>query len=109
MNNQQIYRPQGIIDHSNEDEFQEQLLRFVNESSKKDVIIDFKDVEFFDSSGLIALVSAYQEAKKQGKSLYIFNVSPSVKMIFEISRLDQVLGIKEMGQDTFNENDAIAA
>ena len=109
MNNQQIYRPHGMIDHSNEGQFQEQLLRFIDESAKKDVVIDFKNVDFVDSSGLIALVNAYQEAKKQDKNFYIFNVSPSIKMIFEISRLDRVLGINEDSYEQILREDAIAA
>jgi len=109
MNNQQIYSPQGIINHSNESQFQEQLLRFIEQSTKKDVIVDFKDVDFVDSSGLIALVNAYREAKRQHKNFYIFNVSPSVKMIFEISRLDQVLGINRDSYEQILREDAIAA
>ncbi|AFZ52299.1 STAS domain-containing protein [Cyanobacterium aponinum] len=95
MNNQQICTPQGIIDHNNESLFQEELLKFIDNTKEKDVVVDFKGVEFVDSSGLIALVRIYQEAKKQEKNLYLFNVSPSVRMIFEISRLDKVIGIRD--------------
>jgi len=112
MNNQQIYAPQGVIDHSNESQFQEKLLKLIYHSEINDIVLDFKGVEFVDSSGLIALVSAYKEAKKENKNLYLSNVSPSVKMIFEISRLDKVLGIHQdvyeqvLGEDELTEGAA---
>lgn len=95
MNKREILKPRGIIDHTNQSQFEEELLRLIENSEEKEIIVDFSEVELVNSSGLIALVKAYQEAKKRGKSLYLTNVCPSVRMIFEISRLDKVLGIKE--------------
>lgn len=76
MNNQQICTPQGIIDHNNESLFQEELLKFIDNTKEKDVVVDFKGVEFVDSSGLIALVRIYQEAKKTGEKPISFQCFP---------------------------------
>lgn len=109
MNNPQIYSPEGIINQANQGEFQQQLAKVIEKSPTKDILIDFKKVELVDSSGLMALINAYKQAKNRNKNLYLFNVSPSVKMIFEISQLDKVLGIKDNKLPLIIENSGIAA
>lgn len=95
MNNPQVYTPEGVINEANKVQFQQQLNKMIEKNPTKDILIDFKKVELVDSSGLMTLMKAYKEAKALNKNLYLFNVSPSVRMIFEISQLDKVLGIKE--------------
>ncbi|MGI0483265.1 STAS domain-containing protein [Geminocystis sp. CENA526] len=95
MFDRKVYTPEGIINETNQSNFQEQLIKFINNTNHQDIFVDFQQVEFVDSSGLVALVNAYNEAKNQNKNFYLFNVSPSIKMIFEISQLDKVLGIRE--------------
>ncbi|BAQ65882.1 STAS domain-containing protein [Geminocystis sp. NIES-3709] len=109
MYNQEVYSPQGTINESNQKKFQQQLLSFINNTKNRDILVDFQQVEFVDGSGLVALVNAYNEAKNQSKNFYLFNVSPSVKMIFEISQLDKVLGIREFNYDRITDNDPLAA
>ncbi|MBF2056076.1 MAG: STAS domain-containing protein [Cyanobacterium sp. T60_A2020_053] len=95
MKKQVMYQPSGKIYAVNATSFQEDLIKLLQEDSCRMITIDFSLVEFLDSAGLMALVIAYKEAQKQGKKLSVVNVSPSVKIIFELSQLDQVLGIKE--------------
>ncbi len=95
MLGQQIFTPQAKIDYSNQTEHEQKLTMFINGSLQQDILIDFKTVEFVDSHGLMALVNAYRHAKKAEKNFYLLNVSPAVRIILEISRLDQFLAIKE--------------
>jgi anti-anti-sigma factor len=104
MHDRAIYTPKGIINESNKNYFQQQLFNFINNTNNQDILVDFQGVELVDGSGLMVLVNAYNEAKNQRKNFYLFNVSPAVKMIFEISQLDKVLGIRE-----FNQNDLLVA
>jgi anti-anti-sigma factor len=104
MHDRAIYTPEGIINETNKSHFQQQLFNFIHNTNNKDILVDFQGVELVDGSGLVVLVNAYNEAKNQRKNFYLFNVSPAVKMIFEISQLDKVLGIRE-----FNQNDLLVA
>ena len=56
-------------------------------------IIDLSQVDFIDSAGLFALISALNTAKQKQCRLVIGNPRPAVKLIFEITQLDQVLEI----------------
>jgi anti-sigma B factor antagonist len=58
-------------------------------------IVDLSEVDFIDSSGLIALVTGLNMARQKQCRLAICNVSNPVRLILEISQLDQVFEIFE--------------
>jgi anti-anti-sigma factor len=89
-----VFTLQKKIDHTNQAELEENLLKFIGGSNNQDILVDFQSVEFVDGSGLRGLVNAYQQAKNKNKNVYLFNVSPAVRMILEISQLDQIFAIE---------------
>jgi anti-anti-sigma factor len=50
-------------------------------------------VDFIDSSGLCALVGGLNAARHRGCRVVICNLSATVRLIFEITQLDQLLEI----------------
>lgn len=54
------------------------------------IIVDFGNVGFLDSSALGAFVALLRRLTQKGGSLRIAALRPSVKMIFEVTRLDRV-------------------
>ncbi len=110
VNNHSMYCLSGSIDASNAKQVQEDLVSFVINSVSSSVIINFQQVDFLDSAGLMAIVASYQEAKRLNKDFAIFGVSPSVGIIFEVSQLDKVLGVRhDIHLDDYWENNLIAA
>lgn len=57
------------------------------------VTVDLSNVEFVDSSGLAALVSAMKRAREQGGDLVLANPSDPVTVILELTRLDAAFDI----------------
>jgi anti-sigma B factor antagonist len=57
------------------------------------VILDLGRVEFIDSSGLGALISALKALRTGGGTLWLTQVSEAVRSILEITRLDRVFDI----------------
>jgi anti-anti-sigma factor len=94
-----MFEPNGYITAANVREFQEQLTNLVNDSSYSTFLVDMSRVEFLDSAGLMALVSAFRLAQSQGKSFNICSIPPSVKIIFELTQLDRVLSIFRSRED----------
>jgi anti-anti-sigma factor len=93
MNHIISYEPVGSINAANVRNFQQQLMMAVNAKEGATILVDMKGVEFLDSAGLMALVTAYRQAQNLGKHLIICSVSPAVRIIFELSQLDQILKI----------------
>lgn len=55
------------------------------------IIIDMKDVEFIDSSGLGVLIAWFKAVnQKQGKIVFA-NISQYVKRIIDLAKLDKIL------------------
>ena len=79
----------GEIDLANACEFAETLGQFPN----GDVSVDLSDVEFFDSSGLNALLAAHRHISRRGAELRVQRVPSNVMKIFELTGLDEVLHI----------------
>ena len=94
-----VVQPVGILD----DIRAGQLRREVGEvvaSGATQVLIDLKDVTFVNSSGLSALVSALKTVRTSGGKLFLCSVNDQVKMLFQLTRMDQVFEVFE-NQDEF--------
>ena len=82
--------------------FKEKLVGFVNDE-QKNIILDLSDVEFIDSSGLGAIVSALKHIGSTGGSLSICGLQDATLSMFKLTRMDKVFNIYP------NENEALAA
>ena len=97
-----IEATKGRVDRTNQAEIENMLVQLVNETDYQEILLDFQNIEFIDATGLIALVNVYKQAKNRNKNVYLFNVLPKVKIMFEISQLDQILGIRDLSYDSNN-------
>ncbi|MDX2255354.1 MAG: STAS domain-containing protein [Pseudanabaenaceae cyanobacterium bins.39] len=65
----------------------------MNEKSLPVLIIDMENVEFINTDGLRKLLGALRLMKAQNSNLLLCSVQPSVRLVFEISMVDQMLAI----------------
>ncbi|NJR75986.1 MAG: anti-sigma factor antagonist [Scytonema sp. CRU_2_7] len=63
----------------------------------KQIIIDFHQTTFMDSSGLGALVSNFKTAKEKQVLFILRNVNPPVMAVLNLTGLDQVFPIESYG------------
>ncbi|MGB3755469.1 MAG: STAS domain-containing protein, partial [Rivularia sp. (in: cyanobacteria)] len=59
------------------------------------LLVDLKQVEHIDSAGLMALISSCKLAQSLQTRFSLCSVSPSLKIIIELTQLDRVLEIFE--------------
>ncbi len=93
-----VFEPNGYVTAANVDSFQEKLTNFVTHNPYRDFLVDMHQVEFIDSAGLMAIVSAFRLAQRLNKKLSVCSLSPSVRIIFELTQLDRALEIYESRQ-----------
>ena len=96
MLTQSIFTSHNRVDSLTQAELHNNLENFIEDSNHQDILVDFAGVDFVDSNGLVTLVKAHKQARRKNKNFHLFNVSPAVRLILEISQLDQVLSIKEI-------------
>lgn len=66
----------------------------------EEIILDFNNTQFIDSSGIGALVHNFKATREQGVDLILQNVHPRVMAVLSITGLDAVLKIESREQDT---------
>jgi anti-sigma B factor antagonist len=92
QNGAAVVRPLGTrVDLQVAGEFRNALLQLIDVGHHR-LVVDLSNVEFVDSSGLGALVSALKTLKllKGGGDIRLANVQPSVVALLEIIRLHRV-------------------
>lgn len=87
--------PHGAINAANAGEFQQRMVKAVAQDDDANVLVSLEQVESLDSAGLMALVSSLKLAQSLGRRFSLCNVSPSIRIIFELTQLDRVFEIFE--------------
>ncbi|MCC5633104.1 STAS domain-containing protein [Nostoc sphaeroides] len=95
-----IFQPSGILDGIRGSELRQQIT-FAVENSVDIVLIDLAAVKIMDSSGLGTLLSALRIVKSAEAKLVICSVNDSVKMLFEITKMERIFQIF-VDQDEFH-------
>jgi anti-sigma B factor antagonist len=57
------------------------------------LLLDFTGVNYIDSSGLATLIEYFQSVQGSGGKLALASLSPRVKNVFEIVRLEQIFSL----------------
>jgi len=58
------------------------------------IVINFKDVNYMDSTGLGVFISALKSTKEYGSELKIINLQDRVLRLFKITGLDEIMNLK---------------
>ncbi len=66
---------------------------FLNQEGIRNLILDLSQVQFVDSSGLSAILTAHRLWKDTGSFVIAGQLQPMVTKLIEISRLDTILTI----------------
>lgn len=98
----EVLELEGDLDFNSSAEVRAALAKPVDKQIKK-ILINLSLVGYVDSSGLAVFVEVYQKLKRYGGKLILFNLSDSVRSVFEIAKLDSIF------QLAASEKDALAS
>jgi anti-sigma B factor antagonist len=73
----------------------EAAIAAVEAAGPRAIVVDLSGLQFMDSSGLRALVTADDRARKAGRRLAIVQGPPPVRRVFEITQLEDRLDLVE--------------
>lgn len=94
----QIIEPIGILDGTKAADFQHQIDQSV-ESGVHNILVDFKEVTFMDSSGLGALVKALKTLEAADVNLFICSINEQIKILFELTSMDKYFTILDSREE----------
>jgi anti-sigma B factor antagonist len=66
-----------------------ECLEHITATTPGRVVVNLADAAFLDSSALAVLVRAVKRCRMRGGDLRLCGVQPSVRLIFELTRLDR--------------------
>ena len=89
-----VVRIKGEVDMPVVDEFNSHLRQGMNTASTDPVrplIIDLRDVDFFGSAGLNAVLRCFNDGLANGVAVRLVATNPIVVRVFELTMLDKAL------------------
>ncbi|MBT8207945.1 MAG: STAS domain-containing protein [Acidimicrobiia bacterium] len=91
-NGRQIVTVSGVIDLRTADTFANELNQ-VLASITSEVVVDLRDVEFLDSTGVTALMRAGKALRTNGGELVLVCATGPVRRVLEVSGVDEVFRV----------------
>ena len=83
----------GDLDIYAEDEFNSFIEREI-EGKDRDILIDIKDLDYLDSTGLGLFMKIYKMAKEKDRSVSIINPKENILKLFKITDLTDVFNME---------------
>lgn len=85
----EIVALEGDLDFHASPEVRRELARLADRKAPV-ILINLQQVGYIDSSGLATFIELFQKIRRYGGKLVLFNLSPGVRSVFEIAKLDSV-------------------
>jgi anti-sigma B factor antagonist len=92
-----------ILDAANIQELGDELFGLVEQDNRKNLLLNFSNVEFMSSAALNKLIVLNKKVQGVGGKMRLSNLRPEIYDVFVITRLNTVFDIKS------DEADALAA
>lgn len=83
----------GDLDIYSEDEFRSFIEKEI-EGSDKDMVIDIKDLDYLDSTGLGLFMKIYKISKEKDRTVSIINPKENILKLFKITDLTDVFNME---------------
>ena len=84
-NGSAIAKLSGEIDHHNAKELRTQLDKFIISAQPPELVMDFKNITFMDSSGIGLIMGRSKLMKECGGKLEVRNSQPYIKRVLKLS------------------------
>ena len=81
----------GEIDHHSAENLRERIDHAFENSNCKQMIFDFTEVTFMDSSGIGMVIGRYKNAEKRGGTVALVGMKPELTRIYQISGLAKII------------------
>ena len=92
-NNYRVVKLHGEVDLSNSRKIKLEIIKLIK--SKNNIIVDFTDLQYIDSSGMASLVEAFNESKENNTEFHIVNANGSPLQVLQLTRLNTVFNLAD--------------
>ncbi|WP_404403614.1 anti-sigma F factor antagonist [Jeotgalibacillus malaysiensis] len=89
-----LLRMSGELDHHEVGPIRKELADLMESDSIRHIILNLKNLEFMDSSGLGLILGRYKYLQKIGGNMVLCAATPAVKRLFEMSGMYKILMVE---------------
>jgi len=89
-----------ILDAANIEDLGVELFALVEEEQRKNLVLNFAEVEFLSSAALNKLIILDKKVKAAGGQISLCELRPEIYEVFVITKLTQLFDIKETEVDS---------
>ncbi|MBU5437960.1 STAS domain-containing protein [Tissierella sp. MSJ-40] len=93
-----VFSPEGEVDIYTSSKFKEEILRAFD-TKKTDLLINGKKLDYVDSTGLGSLISILKTVKANNNKIYLEDIKPNIRKLFDITDLDKLFIIRGEGNE----------
>ena len=86
-----IVRVAGELDHHFADEIRMRIDAEIMKPPVKDILFDFNNLSFMDSSGIGVLLSRYKQMEGSGGTVAVYGVGPRIGRILKIGGVNRLV------------------
>lgn len=91
------------LDHHHTEILQKGMNRVGKQRGYKNLIFDFTNTHFMDSSGVGMIIGRYKYLSMYGGSVFVVGLSPALEKLFYVSGLHKIIRTFSKMEDVFNE------
>lgn len=93
-----IVEVEGDIDYFSVSELKNSIFSLINDKVRS-IILDLKDVEYMDSSGIGLIVTAYKVMNGYGGRIALLHVQEDILALLKLATVDSIMKIYESAND----------
>ncbi|NLY46384.1 MAG: STAS domain-containing protein [Tissierella sp.] len=97
-NNQLVVIPDGDLDIYTSNKFKEKVMNNFDRN-QGDIFIKGSKLQYIDSTGLGALISILKKVKETKNEIFISDLKPNIRKLFDITELDKLFTIRGEGDE----------
>ena len=86
-----VVKMKGELDHHFSEDARNKIEKELNRSHCKNILLDFQDVGFMDSSGIGMVIGRYKYVSALGGKLAVLHVGESMDKIFQAAGLYRII------------------
>jgi len=84
-----------ILDETSIQEMGQEMFSLVEEQGRKNILLNFTNVEFLSSAALGKLITLDKKVKANQGKLKLSNIRPEIYEVFAITKLNKLFDIKD--------------
>jgi anti-sigma B factor antagonist len=101
QNDINIYRLVGRLDSNTSPSLEQKLFQAILEGSKN-MVVDFKDIDYISSAGLRVILKAFKALQREDGRIILCSMQDYVRQLFEITGIDSFVPIVATMEDALN-------